>query len=436
MKKIKVKKIHVSDKIRFSIHDLVDADIDDLRSRFTWSLKDEYFTILDEYENSDIVELPSNAWWVLDYEEVVDDRMFPLPNKSFEFKGKLKKEQEAVSDSFLMTKSGNVRSGIYQAPCGWGKTFAGTHILANCKTKPLVLLHTKLLMNQWVGELKNLVPDATIGIIGDGHDTTGDIDVGIYKSVVNRLPKVRDRYGLTLVDEVHLCPADMFSNCLNGINSKFKIGVSATPRRKDGRHVALPYFFTPFMVEADDPDKKSAEYCIVKTDIPFNVIDPKRDWARQLNKLSQNEKYLDLIVKHVQEDVARGRVLLVLFPRLEMLSILNGRIPDSVQITGSTTNREEILSKVGTKYKVVLSTTIFDEGVSCHRIDTFYNICPENNPIKREQRIGRIQRDHPDSKYPRIKDFFLKGKFVDRQQKQREHWYKAQGFKEIYDYVL
>jgi len=828
MKKIKIKKIHVSDKIRFSINDLIDSDIYDLRDRFSWNLQDERFSILDEYEGSDIVELPSNAWWALEYDEVVDERCFPK-KQEFEFEGTLRAEQEAVSDAFLLTKSGNIRSGIFQAACGWGKckphfsriltdkgylsleelkycwnntkvinhkgkykiidfydnkleecyevktqignivrgtakhplltwnaqllrlefkkindlttqdyivgkyntnlfgsnkiedpyligiligdgsltvlnrigfasadkelqeyftkifpnsivvtknnhkeyyinnkslykkyvtnfnigcksiekpicselrqlnkeqtilllrglfdtdgcanndgtvefcssskdiayyvfeqllnlgiisrikkkktnkndtyiidinskyeclkfynlvgfsierkqkrkdiignksfgstltgnfvnlnklvyklykefltnkgyskkfsnyknnnislrkfnesveilgkynvdyteikdyinsyaakvvsinsigvqqtydisvdetacyvsegiinhnTFAGTQMLAKSKTKCLVLVHSTLLFNQWIAELKNLVPDATIGMIGDGHDTTGDIDVGIYKSVVNRLDKVRSRYGLVLVDEVHLCPADLFGSCLNGINAKIKIGVSATPKRKDGRHAALPYYFTTFNVVAEDFNKRSAEYEIIKTDIPFNIRDPKVDWARSLNKLSKDEAYINLIANRAIRDINRGRVPLILFPRLEMLDALAKKIPNSIKITGSTTNREELLKDVGSIYKCVLSTTIFDEGVSCHRLDTYYSICPENNPYKREQRIGRIQRDHASAKYPCIRDFFLKGKFVEKQQINRLNWYKQVGYKEIYDNLL
>ena len=44
---------------------------------------------------------------------------------------------------------------------------------------------------------------------------------------------------MILVDEAHLCPAEMFSSALNSLNAKIKIGISATPKRKDGKHVFL-----------------------------------------------------------------------------------------------------------------------------------------------------------------------------------------------------
>ena len=70
----------------------------------------------------------------------------------------------------------------------------------------------------------------------------------------------------------------------------------------------------------------------------------------------------------------------------------------------------------------------FDEGISCHRLDTLYLTCPSNNPIKLEQRIGRIIREHPDKQIPMIVDWWLAGGIVARQQTKRLEWYKQRGY--------
>ena len=80
------------------------------------------------------------------------------------------------------------------------------------------------------------------------------------------------------------------------------------------------------------------------------------------------------------------------------------------------------------KYKAVLSTKLFDEGISCHRLDTLYLTCPSNNPIKLEQRVGRIIREHPDKQVPMIVDWWLSGGIVARQQTKRLEWYKQRGY--------
>ena len=68
--------------------------------------------------------------------------------------------------------------------------------------------------------------------------------MGIYKSVYNNLSSLRDSFSLVLVDEAHLCPAELFSTALNNLSAKVKIGITATPKRKDGKHVFLADYFT------------------------------------------------------------------------------------------------------------------------------------------------------------------------------------------------
>jgi superfamily II DNA or RNA helicase len=65
-------------------------------------------------------------------------------------------------------------------------------------------------------------------------------------------------------------------------------------------------------------------------------------------------------------------------------------------------------------------------------LDTLLFTCPGNNYAKLEQRIGRIQRSHPDKKYPLIVDFWLVGPIVFNQQQNRLEWYRKQNF-EILD---
>ena len=61
-------------------------------------------------------------------------------------------------------------------------------------------------------------------------------------------------------------------------------------------------------------------------------------------------------------------------------------------------------------------------------MDTLFLTCPNNNPIKLEQRIGRIIREHDDKELPLIVDFWLGGPIVHRQQTKRLEWYTNRGY--------
>lgn len=425
MKKAKVKKIVISDKIYIYKEGVEDAD--KLIQLYTYDNGDDFLSTISEDEEHYIV--PSNSYHKLEWEEIEDQRNFQQTDSDLNFKGKLRWEQSEVVDKFF--SRGRARSGILQAPCGWGKTFTGCEIISRNKTKTLVLVHTKLLFRQWIEELERQIPGVKIGRIGDGLFDLQDVTVGIYKSVYNRRDELSEKFSMILVDEAHLCPAEMFSTALNSLNAKIKIGISATPRRKDGKHVFLADYFSPFMVEARDPRQLQDPIVLVKrTDFRFPVIDPKRDWSRQLNKLCSNQKYLEAIANFAKSQIVTGRCPLILGERVQMLKDLQALIPESICLIGESdeSTREDVLENVGGKYKCVLSTRLFDEGISCHRLDTLYLTCPSNNPIKLEQRIGRIIREHEDKQVPMIVDWWLSGGIVARQQKNRLEWFKKRGY--------
>ena len=46
------------------------------------------------------------------------------------------------------------------------------------------------------------------------------------------------------MDEVHHAPAKIFNECVDGMMARYKIGLSATIRRKDFLHVLIPDYFS------------------------------------------------------------------------------------------------------------------------------------------------------------------------------------------------
>jgi len=427
-KKIKIKHATIADKIYVKESDI--EDLDSFLQAYTYNVGDEILFTYEQDEDKKIYAVPSNSYKKLDFEEYEDLRNFDDADSKLSFSGQLRPEQQVMVDEFFSIGD-RVRSGLFQAPCGWGKTYVACNLIARAKKKTLVLLHTKLLFRQWIEELEKQIPEVSIGRIGDGLYSVEDITVGIYKSVLNNMDQIHDEFSLLIVDEAHLCPADMFSQAVNSVNCRAKIAITATPKRKDGKHVYLDDYFTSFKSFAKDPrillDPKIE---IISTDIPFIVIEPKRDWSRQINKLSKNTNYIELIAKTAIEKIANGRCPLILADRLDMLKELSKLIPNSALMIGSTKEeeRKETLENVGNKYKCVLSTKLFDEGISCHRLDTLFLTCPSNNPIKLEQRIGRIIREHPDKQRPLVVDFWLRGPIVGKQQKIRYDWYGQRSY--------
>jgi superfamily II DNA or RNA helicase len=424
---MKIKHATITDKIYIKKEDIEDTV--QFERLFTYVDDKELYYTYQYNTDTNTYSVPSNSHHKLEIETYEDLRNFSDTDLDLKFKGTLRPEQQQMADRFFT--SGRIRSGVFQAPCGWGKTYVGANLIARSKKKTLVLVHTKLLFYQWIDELTEQIPNIPIGKVGDGLLDIQDVTVGIYKSVLNNLDALHDEFSLVLVDEVHLCPADMFSQAVNSINCRAKIGISATPRRKDGKHIVLPDYFTKFKTIAKDEEaQKDINVEIFQTGIAFNVIDPKRDWSKQINKLASRAELLQMVSDIAKEKIKEGRCILILGDRIDWLKQLSEMIPDSIPLIGETKNeqRQEILDNVGPKYKAVLTTKIFDEGISCHRLDTIFFTFPSNNPIKWEQRVGRIIREHPDKLVPLICDFWLQGAMVSRQQQNRKAWYIKRGY--------
>jgi superfamily II DNA or RNA helicase len=426
MIKYKIKKATISNKIYFNVDDIVDSDLDTFRYvLFSYRVGDNIYSTLEYNKETGECAVPSGSWHKLDIETIIDNR-YTETKQLWDFNGSLRPKQQEIVDKLLV--DGKLYSGLIQAGCGFGKSYVGSYLVGTYKKPTLIICHTKLLAEQWLNLLRDTIDGTEIGFIGDGRESIKPITVGIYKSLISRLEKLDNRFELILVDEAHLCVAEVFSKVVNGINAKVKIALTATPWRKDGLHIALPDYFGPNKLVAKDEDKLIPTVEILKTAIPFNIINPTRDWTKQLTKLASNKSYLQFIANKAIEKVAVGRCILILGERIEMLKELQKLIPRSILLVGETKNRDHILENAGKLYDVILSTRIFDEGISCHRLDTLMLTCPGNNPAKLEQRVGRILRTHPDKKFPLIVDIWLAGHIVMGQQNSRKEWYLRQNY--------
>ena len=88
--------------------------------------------------------------------------------------------------------------------------------------------------------------NAKVGIIQqDKVDIEGkDIVLGMLHSISMKDydPSIFSSFGTVVVDEVHHIAARVFSNALPKVSSKFMIGLSATPNRKDGLSKVFEWF--------------------------------------------------------------------------------------------------------------------------------------------------------------------------------------------------
>ncbi len=131
------------------------------------------------------------------------------------------------------------RRGVVALPTGSGKTHVAIAAIARLGLGALVLVPTRVLLDQWSRALRACWPHP-IGRLGDGDHQVLPITVATYASAVIWAPRVGDQFGLVVVDEAHhvgaWCPAEV----LEMLPAAARLGLTATPPDDTGalaRHV-------------------------------------------------------------------------------------------------------------------------------------------------------------------------------------------------------
>ena len=161
----------------------------------------------------------------------INDQRRSLPSVDFLFKGQLRPfQQEAVNR--MLTKE----FGTLSSPTGSGKTIMALHIVAQRRQPALIVMHTKDLVHQWIARIQNFlsIAEEDIGLIGDGKMVIGKkITVALVQSLYKCAEKVSPHIGNLIVDECHRIPSRTFTDAVTEFDSRYMLGLSATPWRRD-----------------------------------------------------------------------------------------------------------------------------------------------------------------------------------------------------------
>lgn len=362
--------------------------------------------------------------------------------------------QQEIIHTFL-EKGAN---GLICVPCGYGKTFMALHLAIQLKRRFLIVVDKEFLMNQWKAEIENFIDGARVGILQSsicqiGSETITDkeytlpelkqkakdanLKVGGTKDVLKQrltdagidiIPKKHiieyditicmiqticrqeftdgyfDSYGFTIFDECHHLGASYFSQALKKIQTKYMLGLSATPERDDG----LSNVFEAFLGDPvykntlREPDRDA----VVKA-IWFNSEDPiykevPVNWrgeaitAKLLNQIAdfepRNKHILLSLAEYINDP---HRYILLISDRISQLEWFNTEIQNlyptckvGYYIGGM---KQSVLDNNALTCKLLLATyQMTAEGFSVKKLNTIVLTTPRK---KVEQASGRIFRE-------------------------------------------
>ena len=355
--------------------------------------------------------------------EIVDKRKL-APVEFPEFRHKLRVSQKEVHDDIE-------DSCIINAWVSWGKTFTGLAIAGKLKQKTLVVVHTVALRSQWEKEVEK-VYGIKPAIIGSGKfDLSGPIVIGNVQTLTRRVPDFANEFGTIILDEMHHVSSPTFKNILDKCTARYKIGLSGTIERKDGKHVLFRDYFSPKIYFPPKENYMPPKIHIIHSDIRF-LDGSGTPWAKKINHLAYNEEYQHEVAIIASAMAAKGHKVLVVADRVAFLKKAAELVGDSaIVITGETPHEErpDMMERINTDKNVLFGTqSIFSEGVSLDALSCLVLGTPVNNEPLLTQLIGRVIRIKEGKKDPVIIDINLKGNTARKQANNRAGYYLKQGY--------
>ena len=327
---------------------------------------------------------------------------------NLEFKGSLRDKQLPAVNNFLKScEKGNYTSksngGIISLPCGYGKTIIALYIISKLKKKTLIIVHKEFLINQWIERIKEFLPDTRIGIIQASKIDikNKDIVIGMLQSISMKEYESNtfNDFGFTIIDEVHHVAAEVFSRALPKINSKYSLGLSATPKRKDGLSKVFHWFLGPMIYEI----KKRDDYPVDVNILMYNSNDTtynrneltsygKICMPRMINNITEYSRRIEVSILIVKKLLLLNKKILILSDRRNHLTtiyeLIKNNITESVGFYVGGMKQKEL--KLSESKQILLGTyTMSSEGMDIPDLDAVIFASPKSDII---QSLGRILR--------------------------------------------
>jgi superfamily II DNA or RNA helicase len=329
----------------------------------------------------------------------------PTEAARWTFRGSLRPAQDAVVNSFLLPVP---HDGVLSLHTGGGKTVCALYIASRLRLPTLVIVHNSFLRDQWEERVRMFLPDARIGRIqGDACEVEGkDVVIAMLQTLsMKDIPIATFKpIGLVVVDECHHIASEVFVQALPKVTSKYMLGLSATPQRKDGLMFVAHWFLGPLLYTSDTGDKEdpgvAVEVYEYKNEDPtFNEILYNSQGVMfttlMINKLTECEdrtRWLVEILKDVLEESPHRQVL-VLTDRVQHTKDFLAALPEEIRgqsaILSTSVKAAQRAEFCSSKRVLVATYAMCKEGFDVPTLNTLLMATPRPDI---DQIVGRILR--------------------------------------------
>lgn len=357
----------------------------------------------------------------------IEDKRSQGRELNISFKGELRESQIPAVETMLENET-----GILHAATAFGKTVVCCDMIARRGISTLILVDRADLMNQWIKRLDEFLdideelPEyqtktgrtrkrkSLIGNLQGAHDTlTGIVDVAMIRSLKKKdgfHPMLKE-YAQVYFDECHHAASESAIEVLQEINAKYVYGVTATPKRGDGKEKINEFLLGPIryrFTAKDRAEEQNIDHLVyprfTRTVKPHHLS--KTPYGNDAYELIRNNDIRDeQIIRDVADCVQAGRTPVVLTKYVDHAKKLSERLKTYadrlILLTGANGTKArraqvEELNKVDDSDSLILVGTgsLLGEGFDFPRLDTLFMATPVSGENVVEQYVGRLNRDY------------------------------------------
>lgn len=332
---------------------------------------------------------------------------------------------------FKMFGNGRARSGIIVLPCGAGKSLVGVAAAARINKSCLCLCTSSVSVDQWKHQfhLWTTLQDHQVSkFTSESKELCGDLAnvcVTTFSMIafsgkrseesekIMRMIQQRE-WGLLLMDEVHVVPAQMFRKVISITRSHCKLGLTATLIREDERIGDLNFLIGPKLYEANWLDLTRAGHianvqcaevrCEMTKKFYTEYLKDENRQLRQLLYVMNPNKFMTCQRLVEYHEKVRGDKVIVFSDNTWALREYATRLGKPF-IYGPTSHRERTLVLDAFKNNPAINTIflskIGDNSIDIPEANVLIQISSHAGSRRQEaQRLGRVLRAKKNSNQP------------------------------------
>lgn len=381
-----------------------------------------------------INELKKRNYKITEKDNRVSKKMLHPFKHPWECRDKLQKN---FVEEFIKSETKN-HYGVMS--CGGGKTFSALKIAEELGVTTLIVVDEVSLLEQWKEDILDLCgfPEEHLGLVFGRKKVYEDksIVLATKQTLANNVDiqeYLSENISYLIIDECHTAPTDVYTQAISLLKPKFRLGLTATPRRQDGNQYLLECMIGTKHIEITQEQMFEQGSTLKPEVICYTIL----SGDKPLNQKSWNDKLMGnrkpafwqgvikqwIAHKHIHREITKlvykayrqNRSIVMILKQKDVIAMYKEMlvkigIPESeiMVLVGDTDKefRKEIIDDMKNfRKKIILTSKLLDKAISIPRLDTVFNVFPTKDETGTEQRLGRLTRLHPEKNTPLFIDF-------------------------------